>query len=267
MTSRRLEGRTALVTGAGRGLGRAIAARLASEGASVAVHCHQSEQGARSLVEELSAAGGRALFIQGDLRNPSRCQQVVAEAERGLGSLDILVHNAGISRGGPLMASDLEGIRQTLEVNLLAALYCTAAAVPGMLRRRFGRVVAISSAVAESGGQQGQCAYAASKAGLLGFIRTLANELSPRADFTANLVSPGVIPTDLSAFGIDTIGDQLRAAIPLGRFGEPEDAAAAVAYVVSPEGHYVNGHNLVVDGGYSLKYLNRRRAKEGSSAP
>ena len=258
--SRRLEGKAALVTGAGRGLGREIAARLAREGAALALHYHRSDQGARSLAAEVAADGGKAIAIAGDLRDADACARVVAEAEGELGRVDILVLNAGIAKGGPMMAGDIAGMRETIEVNLLAALYVTAAAVPGMLRRRFGRVVAVSSPTAEHGGLQGQCAYAASKAGLVGFAKTLANELSPRADFTANVVSPGVVATDMSSFGIQAFGDQLRAAIPLHRFGAPGDVAAAVAFLVSADGSYVNGQNLAVDGGYSLKYVSRRRA-------
>jgi 3-oxoacyl-[acyl-carrier protein] reductase len=259
-----LAGRAALVTGAGRGLGRAIAARLAADGAAVAVHYHRSEEGARALAAEIEGAGGRAALVPGDLRDPEACRRVAAQAEERLGGLDVLVLNAGVAKSGPLLAGDFPAMRETIEVNLLAALYVTAAAVPGMLHRRYGRVVAISSPVGEHGGLQGQCAYAASKAGLIGFVKTLANELSPRADFTANVVSPGVVPTDLSAFGIESFGEPLRAAIPLQRFGEAAEVAAAVAFLVSPEASYVNGQNLAVDGGYSLKYLSRRRSKEPS---
>jgi 3-oxoacyl-[acyl-carrier protein] reductase len=257
-----LAGRSALVTGAGRGLGRAIAARLARDGAATAVHFHRSAEGAQALADEIAALGTRSVLVGGDLRDPEACRRVVATAEEGLGRLDILVLNAGVAAGGPLMNADLEQIRETLEVNLLSALYVAAFAVPGMLRRRFGRVIAIASPIAEHGGLQGQCAYAASKAGLIGFIKTLANELSPRADFTANAVSPGLVATDMSAFGIRTFGEELRTSIPLGRFGSPTDIAGAVAFLVSPEASYVNGQNLAVDGGYSLKYVSRRRRKE-----
>jgi 3-oxoacyl-[acyl-carrier protein] reductase len=259
-----LAGRTALVTGAGRGLGRAIAFRLASDGAATAIHFHRSEDGARALADEVAAHGGRAVLVSGDLRQPEACRRVVTTAEEGLGRLDILVLNAGVAKGGPLMSADFAGILETLEVNLASALYAAAIAVPGMLQRRFGRIIAIASPVGEHGGLQGQCAYAASKAGLIGFIKTLANELSPRADFTANAVSPGVIPTDMSALGMQTFGEPLRTSIPLGRFGNVADVAAAVAFLVSPEASYVNGQNLAVDGGYSLKYVSRRRSKEGA---
>jgi len=261
----RLEGLTALVTGAGRGLGSEIALRLAEEGALVALHHHASEQGARALLDRITSAGGRALLVRADLRDPAACRRAVEQAENEMGRLDVLVHNAGVALGGPLLGADFEGIRHTIDVNLLAALFCTAAAVPGMLRRRFGRVIAIASAVARGGGSQGQCAYASSKAGLVGFVRTLANELSPRADFTANAVSPGVIPTDLTALALEAMGRQLLDAIPLRAYGTPADVAGAVAYLASPDGRYVNGQDLGVDGGYSLKYLARRRERERSS--
>jgi 3-oxoacyl-[acyl-carrier protein] reductase len=257
----RLNGRRALVTGAGRGLGRAIATRLAADGADVMIHYRSSEGPAHELVADLQRAG-RAACFRADLRDPDQCAALVAACETELGGVDILVNNAGVSRGGPLLARDVAGIRETIETNLVAALLCTAAALPGMLTRRFGRVVVISSPVAEVGGLQGQCAYAASKAGLVAFVKTLANEISARiGDFTANAVSPGVVPTDFASFGIRELGDQLKAAIPLSRFGTAEEVAAAVAFVVSPEASYVNGHDLAVDGGYRLKYVSRTRAK------
>jgi 3-oxoacyl-[acyl-carrier protein] reductase len=256
--SLRLEGRRALVTGSGRGLGRAIAVQLAVEGADVMIHYRSSEDGARAAVDEIGRLR-RAACFRADLRDIEQCNALVAACERELGGLDILVNNAGVSRGGPLLAADADGIRETIETNLVAALLCTAAALPGMMARGFGRVVVISSPVGAVGGLQGQCAYAASKAGLVAFVKTLANEVSPRAaDFTANAVSPGVIPTDFASFGIGEVGEELQAAIPLSRFGTVEDVAAAVAFLVSPEASYVNGHDLAVDGGYRLKFVPRK---------
>jgi 3-oxoacyl-[acyl-carrier protein] reductase len=237
--------------------------RLAAEGAAVMVHYRSSEVAARALVEELERDGRRAVSFRADLRVSGECEALIAACEEQLGALEILIANAGVSRGGPLLAADATGIRETIETNLIATMLCTAAAMPGMLRQRFGRVVAISSPVGQVGGLQGQCAYAASKGGLVAFVKTLANEMSPRVrDFTANAVSPGVVPTDLARFGIDEFGDELRAAIPLDRFGSADEVAAAVAFLVSSDGAYINGHDLVVDGGYSLKYVSRRRRKE-----
>lgn len=254
--------RVALVTGAGRGIGAAIAQRLAAEGIAVVVHYRRSAEAAAQVVQAINAAGGQAHAVQADLRDSDACRALIETANQCFAQpLNVLVHNAGYSGGAPLLGSDVELMRQVLETNLLAAMQLTAEALPGMLQQRFGRVVVISSAVAERGGLTGQCAYAASKAGLLGFMKTVANELSPRGDFTANAVSPGVIPTDMSQFALDRFAEPLQQAIPLRKFGEPDDIANAVAYLVSPEASYVNGHNLAVDGGLSLGHVARSKPR------
>jgi 3-oxoacyl-[acyl-carrier protein] reductase len=260
MTAQRLSGRRALVTGGARGLGRAIVAGLAAAGCDVAIHYRSSRQEAQAFADELGSEV-RACALQADVTDADECRNLVDEAVDALGGLDILVNNAGIARGGPLLSNDAAGMRATIETNLLGTMFCTAAALPTMLAQRYGRVVAMASPVASVGGLQGQCAYAASKAGIVAFAKTLASEMTERiGDFTSNVVSPGVIPTDLAAFGLREFGEQLQAAIPSGRFGSPDDVASAVVFLVSPEGAYVNGHDLVVDGGYHLKYLSRRPA-------
>ncbi len=262
MMTRGLSGRVALVTGASRGIGRGIARRLAEDGARVGVHYHQRADEAAAVVDAVREIGGDAVALSADLRQPQACRELVTQVEEHFGPVDILVNNAGISKGGPLVGMDFSAISETIQLNLGAAIYCTASVMQSMLRRRYGRIISISSPVGEHGGMQGQCAYSASKAGLLGFTRTLANEVSPRGDITANAVSPGIIPTDMSQFGIDAIGDRLRAQIPLGRFGTIAEVADVVAFLVSDSARYINGHNLVVDGGLSLKYIPRREAKQ-----
>ena len=158
----------------------------------------------------ITQQGGTAMVVGADVRSVEACREMLAAVQAELGLIDSLVLNAGKAKGGPLIAADLDAIRDTIDTNLTAAIQLTALTLPIMMRKRFGRVIAISSAVAEQGGMNGQCAYAASKAGLIGFIKTLATEMSPRANFTANLVSPGIVPTDMSAFGIQTIGDALK---------------------------------------------------------
>lgn len=252
-----LKGRRVLITGAGRGLGAAIAKQLADQGAAVLLHYRNSGKQAQALMEKINEQGGQAACVQGDLADPTTCQALVDEVEQSMGGLDSLVLNAGTSRGGPLLAADIKGIRETIETNLIAAMQLTALCLPLMLQNRFGRIVALGSIAGVQGGLNGQCAYAASKGGLTAFIKTLANEMSPRADITANLVSPGVIPTDMSAHAIDAMGETMASHVPLQRFGQPNDVASAVAFLLSTQASYINGHNLVVDGGYSLGYIPR----------
>lgn len=255
--------RVVLVTGAGRGIGRAIALRLGEDGHRVAVHWRNSGAEAEAVRAEIVQGGGRAITVSANLRSPKECLALVAEVERELGPVELLVCNAGVARGGPLTAVDVEAMRETVETNLIGPMCLSAAVARGMLRRRFGRFVMIGSPVGLHGGLQGQAAYSASKAGLIGLARTIANELGPRGDITANVVSPGVIPTDLSRVGIDEIGDRLREGIPLGRFGSTADVAACVSFLLGPEASYITGQELLVDGGYSLKYISRRRAGQG----
>ena len=252
----------ALVTGAGRGIGRAIALRLASDGYAVAVHCRSSIDEAQAVVTQIEQAGGRALCVCADLTQRDAAKRVVDQTAQCLDGLDVLVLSHGKAHSAPLLAQQLDSIQNTIDTNLVAGIQLMSLALPHMLRRRFGRLVAVSSIVASQGGMQGLAAYAASKAGLIAFVKTVANELSPRMDFTANAVSPGVVPTDMTSELIEHFGDTLRNSIPRGRFGLPEEIAAAVSYLVSPQAAFVNGHNLAVDGGQSLGYWNHRKGRK-----
>jgi 3-oxoacyl-[acyl-carrier protein] reductase len=250
----------ALVTGASGGIGRAIALRLAQSGHAMALHYHRHREAAEATALAITQQGGTALAVQADLCQRDAARTLVEAVASQLGGLDVLVLNHGVGWSAPVLAQAFEEMEGLIATNLTSAMQLTALALPQMLRRRFGRVVAVSSIVASRGGAQGAAAYAASKAGLLAYVQTLAKELSPRFNFTANAVSPGVVPTAMTENAIDQHGDLLRRSIPLGRFASADDIANAVAFLVSAEGSYVNGHNLAVDGGQSLGYWNHRKS-------
>lgn len=237
----------ALVTGGSRGIGRAVALELGRRGAHVAINYRSGEDAARSCLEEIEKDGGSAElrpFDVGDVDAPA--EHIPAYAKEK-GRLDILVNNAGITVDGLLLRYKEEDWQRTLEVNLGGAFRCTRAAARPMARKRYGRIVNLSSVVATMG-NAGQAAYAATKAGLEGMTKALARELASR-DVTVNAVAPGFIDTEMTA----KLPEEARAAylamIPLGRLGRPEEVASAVAYLCSPESSYVTGHVLAVNGG------------------
>jgi 3-oxoacyl-[acyl-carrier protein] reductase len=243
-----LEGRTALVTGASGAIGRACAVTLAGEGARVVVAYGGDEQGAHETADLVKAAGAEAVLAQGDLRDPGTAKELVAAA--GDSGLDVLVNNAGITRDGLLLRMRDADFADVLEVNLVAAFRCTREALRAMLRRRWGRIVSISSVVGLTG-NPGQANYAAAKAGLIGFTLSVAREVAGRG-VTANVVAPGYIPSRLT----DAMGDEAKqatlGAIPAGRLGTPEEVAAAVRFFASEQAGYVTGQVLAVDGGLAM---------------
>ncbi len=246
-----LNGRVAVVTGSSRGLGRAIAVKLASLGAKVVVNYYTNSDGANETLRLIRDAGGEAIVMQADVSVFAEAQKLVQTAIEHFGRLDILVNNAGTTRDTLLVRMSEEDWDVVLDTNLKSVFSCCQAAQRTMLRQRYGRIVNISS-IAGLVGNAGQTNYTASKAGMIGFSKALAKEVGSR-NITVNVVAPGYIPTDLAS----TIPPDLLAKgmeiMPLGRPGVPEDIANAVAFLVSEEGNYITGQVLAVDGGLAMQ--------------
>jgi 3-oxoacyl-[acyl-carrier protein] reductase len=236
-----LDGKIALVTGASRGIGKAIAAELARAGASVIVGYRSGSEGAEAVAKEI---GGRA--VQADVANPEDAKRLIEEA----GDLDILVNNAGLTRDTLLARMSDDDWRAVIDTNLGGAFNTCRAAVRGMMRRRSGSIVNISSIVGLRG-NPGQTNYSASKAGIIGFTKALARELGSRG-VRVNVVAPGYVSTRLTDVIADELKEQMLAATPLGRFGDPEDIAAAVRFLCSDEASFITGEVLLVDGGLAM---------------
>ena len=236
-----LEGKTALVTGASRGIGRAIAVELADAGASVVVGYRSGRDEGETLAQEI---GGRA--IQADVSQPEDAARLVSEA----GDLDILVNNAGLTRDGVLARMSDDDWRAVIETNLSSVFYTCRAVTRGMMKRRAGAIVNVSSIVGVRG-NWGQSNYGASKAGIIGFTKSLAQELGSRG-VRANVVAPGYVKTQLTDVIPEDAKTKMLDLTPLGRFGEPEDVAGAVRFLCSDEAAFITGGVVLVDGGLGM---------------
>ncbi len=240
-----LQGKRALVTGGSRGIGAAIAKRLAAEGADVAITYERSAERAGAVARSIEGTGRKSLAIQADSADPAAVRAAVDAAAQALGGLDILVNNAGIFRGGDVVAMTLDDIDATLAVNVRAVVVASQAATAHM--GEGGRIISIGSCLAERVVEPGVSLYALSKAALIGWTKGLARDLGPKG-ITVNIVHPGSTDTDMNpANGPEAEAQRARMAIP--RYGRPEDIAAMVAFVAGPEGRFITGTGLAVDGG------------------
>ncbi|HEX9689920.1 MAG TPA: 3-oxoacyl-[acyl-carrier-protein] reductase [Thermoanaerobaculia bacterium] len=242
----RFEGRVALVTGASRGIGEAIARRLASEGA-VLLAASRSAPALERVVAEISSAGGRARVIALDVSDPSSIEAAMKSALEEHGQIDVLVNNAGIAEDNLILRMSREAWDRVLLTNLTGAFLLIQAVVKGMVRRRYGRIVNVTSVVGLMG-NAGQANYAAAKAGLVGLTRSVARELGSR-NITCNAVAPGFIATAMTDRMTEQARESLSSQIPVQRLGRPEDVASAVAFLASEEAGYVTGVVLNVSGG------------------
>jgi 3-oxoacyl-[acyl-carrier protein] reductase len=242
-----LSGKSAVVTGGSRGIGRAIALRLATQGADVAFSYRGNEAAAKEAAAAIEGLGRKALPIQADVTDPESAEALVKAALDAFGKIDILVNNAGITRDDLLMRMSVEAFREVLETNLFGAFYVTKAVTRPMLRAKGGRIVNITS-VSGQAGQMGQANYSAAKAGLIGLTKATARELASRG-ITCNAVAPGMVLTELTKDLPEALQTEIMARTPLGRFGTTEEIANAVAFLASDEAAFITGQVLAVDGG------------------
>ncbi|CUX25760.1 3-oxoacyl-[acyl-carrier-protein] reductase [Clostridium sp. C105KSO13] len=245
-----LEGKVAVVTGASRGIGRAVALKLAKDGAAIAINYNGSREKAEEVKTEIVQGGGKAEIFQCDVSDFHACENFLGEILSKFGRIDILVNNAGITRDGLLMRMSEEDFDAVMNTNLKGTFHCIRFAARQMIKQRSGRIINLSS-VSGVMGNAGQANYSASKAGVIGLTKSVAREFSSRG-VTVNAVAPGFICTEMTEGLPRKTKEEAAAGIPLGHFGKPEDIAGAVAFLASEEAGYITGQVLCVDGGMAM---------------
>ena len=243
-------GRVAVVTGGGRGIGRAIAARLAGEGAQLAISYRSDDAAAEESAQKVREAGVRCELFKGDISSPVDVGALFEGVNDAFGRVDILVNNAGITRDNLIVRMKEEEFDEVLRTNLKGTYLCTRAALRPMVRARWGRIVNVSSVVGLVG-NAGQANYAASKAGIIGLTKSVAREVAQRG-ITINAVAPGYVETELTGSLPENVKEQIREQVPMGRFGRAEEVAEVVAFLVGEGAGYITGQTIAVDGGMTM---------------
>ena len=244
------ERKAAIVTGASRGIGRAAAVRLAKMGMDIVFTYNSGSAAAEETRALCEAEGARVLAVQADVSKSENCEKLIEEAMKFCGRIDVLVNNAGITRDSLIIRMSDEQFDQVIDTNLKGAFYMMRAVSKQMMKQRSGRIINISSVVGVMG-NAGQVNYAASKAGVIGMTKSLARELASRK-VTVNAIAPGMIETDMTAAMPEKAKDSMKAAIPLGEMGRPEDIAATVAFLAGEDSRYITGQVICVDGGMAI---------------
>ena len=248
--SQTMEGKVAVVTGASRGIGKAIAVKLASKGATVVINYNGSRERAEEVKNEVESAGGKAVIIQCNVADFDACKEFIETVIKEQGRIDILVNNAGITKDGLLMKMSEEDFDKVLDTNLKGTFHTIRAALRQMIRQRSGRIINMASVVGVSG-NAGQANYAASKAGVIGLTKTAAREVASRG-ITVNAIAPGFIETEMTDVLPEDVKENLLASIPLKRMGQTKDIAETVAFLASDKAAYITGQTISVDGGMGM---------------